>query len=71
MSTPTDQPFQYTPGDGHRYRWDGQVIIVEKISQVGQATTYSPTGDTIPAPAVRTATAMMAAVNEWRGQVRL
>lgn len=69
--TTTDQPFQYTPGDGHRYRWDGTVIVVEKISTVGQAITYSPTGDTIPAPATRTATAMCAAVNEWRAGGRL
>lgn len=63
--------FQYTPGDRHRYTWDGDAwIIVERISQVDQTITFTPTGDAIPAPATRTGTAFMAAVNEWRRTVR-
>jgi hypothetical protein len=65
----TDIPaFAWTPGDRHRYVWDGQdEIIVQRIDVgVGGAVTHVPTGDVIPAPATRTATAMCAAVNEWR-----
>lgn len=68
-STVSDIPaFVWTPGDRHRYVWDGQdAIIVQRIDTgPGQAVTYVPTGDVIPAPATRTATAMCAAVNEWR-----
>ena len=72
MGTSDIPAFKWTPGDNHRYVWDGyDSIIVERISQTGQAITFTPTGDVIPAPTTRTATAMCAAVDEWRKAVRL
>ena len=62
--------FRYTPGDHRRYRWQAgrNVITVERIN-VEKGTgrlTFTPTGDTILAPATATATAMAAAVDDWR-----
>ena len=72
MTTRDIPAFQYTPGDRHRYTWDGdKTILVERISQTGQAIQFTPTGDVIDAPTTRTAAAMMAAVDEWRGTLRL
>jgi len=67
MSTSNIPAFQYTPGDRHRYVWDGdQTIIVQRIVRTGLVTMYVATGDTIPAPDKRTAQAMADAVNQWR-----
>lgn len=61
--------FTYSPGDGHRYRWQAgrDVITVERITGRTPRLTFTATGDTIPAPATATLTAMAAAVDEWRG----
>ena len=60
--------FTYTPGDGYRYRWDGAVIVVERIvtDLVTGRVTFRETGDTVPVPATATATAMIATVRAWR-----
>lgn len=60
----------YAPGDGHRYTWRGmpKPIRVERIltSEAGEIV-FVPTGDTIPGPDTQTVTAMVAAVESWRG----
>lgn len=65
--------FTYSPGDHHRYVWDGRVpgtIAVERI-RTGTAgrLTFEPTGDMIEVPAgtLRTATALGALVDSWAG----
>ena len=58
--------FTYMPGDGHRYALRGDVIVIERIRQGAAGMTFVPTGDTILAPASRTATALMAAIDRWR-----
>ena len=59
--------FAYTPGDGHRYAWRGSVIVVERIRRVDpEGLDFRPTGDVIPCPEIQTATAFMAAVDQWR-----
>jgi hypothetical protein len=62
--------FRYSPGDGRVYRLAGDysVITVYRIViKRGWAVMEIPTGDTIPAPQDRTATALIAAVDAWRG----
>lgn len=67
--------FVYTPGDGRRYRWTAKdgAIVVERIDTVAEVLVMTDTGDRIPVPLVRTATALMAAVDEWRvmGQLQV
>ena len=59
--------FTYTPGDGCRYRWTKTgAIVVERITTVAGVLVMVPTGDLIPAPVTRTATAFMDAVDAWR-----
>jgi hypothetical protein len=60
--------FTYSPGDGHRYRWQAgrEVIVVERIITHANGVDLQPTGDTIPIPAARTLTAMAARVDQWR-----
>lgn len=59
--------FVWTPGDGYAYRWSGdyKVIRVFRIEYVDGVRREVDTGDTIPVPAVRTATALCAAVAAW------
>lgn len=63
--------FTYTPGDHHRYTWNGNgAIAVDLIRTRGPGTIYfEPTGDLIPVPegTRRTATALAALVDSWRG----
>lgn len=62
--------FRYTPGDGYAYRWDGgEWITVSKIRQDGTTWTEELTADVIPAPAVRTGTALIEAVVYWAATV--
>lgn len=63
--------FHYTPGDGHRYRWPAQggreTIVVERIiTRPGRPLAFADTGDRIPIPALRTASAMADAVRAWK-----
>ena len=61
--------FQYAPGDGRRYSWSGVTsadIMVERIDTIDGILVMVPTGDLIPAPETRTATAFMDAVDAWR-----
>jgi hypothetical protein len=60
--------FTYSPGDGHRYRWQAgrSVITVERIVTHANGMDFQPTGDTIPAPATATLTTMARTVDEWR-----
>ena len=59
--------FTYTPGDGRRYSWSGNgLIVVERIDTVAGVLVLVPTGDVITAPVTRTATAFMATVDAWR-----
>jgi len=72
MPTATKPAFRYTPGDRHMYTWNGQTdyITVYRIAtdQSGSVS-YRPTGEAIPAPERRTATALMATVDTWRSSV--
>jgi hypothetical protein len=60
--------FTYTPGDGRRYRWTGDYgqIIVERIDTVAGVLVMVDTGDRIEPPVVKSATALMSAVDGWR-----
>ena len=61
--------FRYTPGDGRLYVWTGKddhSIAVYRIVSGTDPMEVRRTGDLIPAPERRTATALMAAVDEWR-----
>lgn len=71
-AAPMIDRFTYTPGDGYRYRWDGPVIVVERIvtDLINDTITFEPTGDTIPVPAAITATAMARQVDGWRQATR-
>jgi hypothetical protein len=69
VSGPHVPAFRYSPGDGHLYTWDGEEFVaVSRIGHDGDRLTFHLTGDAIPAPVNRTATALMAAVDQWRFQ---
>ena len=69
MPTATIPAFRYSPGDGRLYVWTGdpdRTIAVRRILSGTDPLQTEPTGDAIPAPELRTAQAMMAAVDAWR-----
>lgn len=60
--------FRYAPGDGRVYTWEGgtDTITVHRIQYQGATRHEVPTGDTLPLPAHRTASALMETVDAWR-----
>lgn len=59
--------YTYTPGDGHRYTWDGgPVVTVERITTVAGVLVFTP-GDPIAVGTIsRTVTAFTDAVDAVR-----
>ena len=75
MSDQATPAFRYTPGDGNVYTFHGGAaeIIVSRVTYaVGGIRAETPI-DRIPytAPALRTAQALMATVDEWRASAPL
>jgi len=69
MPVATVPAFRYSPGDGRLYVWTGEPDRTIKVRRIVSGTDplqTEPTGDTIDAPELRTAQAMMAAVDSWR-----
>ena len=68
--TATPSGYGYTPGDHHRYVWDGEgttATVYRIVPREGRGLDLQDTGDRIPMEGVaRTATAYMAAVDGWR-----
>ena len=60
--------FQYTPGDGRRYRWTKgqQWITVERFTYRNGRLYFVETGDRIDPPDRNTAAALMEVVDLWR-----